>query len=198
MAKYNITPRGVLHIGAHECEEISFYKRIGINENNIIWIDAIPKKVEEAKARGIKNVYQAVVADTDGKDIEFKITNNVQSSSILDFGTHTKHHSWVHFVDTLKLKTSTIQALYKENGWDPEKYDFWNFDIQGAELMALKGAGDILSNVKVLYLEVNAEEVYKGCGLIGEIDTYVASYGFERVCTKMACSGWGDAIYIKK
>lgn len=195
---HNITPRGVLHIGAHECEELPFYKRIGINEENIIWIDAIPKKVEEAKARGIKNIYQAVVTDADGTDVEFKVTNNVQSSSILDFGTHAKHHSWVHFVDTLKLKTSTIQTLYKENGWDMAKYDFWNFDIQGAELMALKGAGDILSNAKVLYLEVNTEEVYKGCALIGEIDAYVASYGFERVCTKMTGAGWGDAIFVKR
>ena len=196
LAKYNITPRGVLHIGAHECEEISFYKRIGINENNIIWIDAIPKKVEEAKARGIKNVYQAVVADTDGKDIEFKITNNVQSSSILDFGTHTKHHSWVHFVDTLKLKTSTIQALYKENGWDPEKYDFWNFDIQGAELMALKGASNHIKNAKVIYLEVNEKELYKNCGLIDEVDKLLESFGFSRILTKMTSHGWGDALYI--
>jgi len=195
---HNITPQGVLHVGAHECEELPFYTRIGINMNDIIWIDAISNKVEEAKARGINNIYNAVVADTDGTEVEFKITNNVQSSSILDFGTHSKHHSWVHFVDTIKMKTSTLQTLYTNNGWDKTKYDFWNFDIQGVELMALKGAGDILSNVKVLYLEVNTEEVYKGCALIGEIDDYVATYGFKRVCTKMTDAGWGDAIYIKK
>lgn len=195
---HNITPRGVIHVGAHECEELPFYRRIGLDETDIIWIDAIPKKVDEAKARGIHNIYQAVVSDTDGTEVEFKVSNNVQSSSILEFGTHATHHSWVHFVETLNMKTSTLETLYKENGWDTAKYDFWNFDIQGAELMALKGAGNILTNAKVLYLEVNTEEVYKGGALIGEIDTYVAAYGFERVCTKMTEAGWGDAIYIKK
>ncbi len=195
--KFNITINGTLHIGAHDCEELPFYRRLGITELDMVWIDAIPEKVQQAKTRGIQNMYQAVISDKDNEKVNFKITNNVQSSSILEFGTHATHHSHVHFVSSLELETTTIKTFFEKNRLDETKYNFWNLDIQGVELIALKGAGDILKNVKVLYLEVNTEEVYKGCGLIGEIDEYVATFGFKRVRTEMTQYGWGDAIYIK-
>lgn len=197
LKKFNININGALHIGAHDCEELPFYRRLGITELDMVWVDAIPDKVQQGKARGIQNIYQAVISDKDNEKVNFKITNNVQSSSILEFGTHATHHSHVHFVGSLELETTTIKTFFEKNKLDTIKYDFWNLDIQGAELMALKGADDILKNVKVLYLEVNTEEVYKGCALIGDIDEYVAAFGFKRVRTEITQFGWGDAIYVK-
>jgi hypothetical protein len=49
--------------------------------------------------------------------------------------------------------------------------------------------------------EVNVEELYEGCCLIEELDSYMKSYGFERIITDMwddGAVGWGDALYIKK
>ena len=77
------------------------------------------------------------------------------------------------------------------------EYDFWNFDIQGAELMALKGGTKAIEHAKVIYLEVNTEEVYKGCALISELDNFLDKYKFKRVITEMTEYGWGDAVYIK-
>jgi hypothetical protein len=81
---------------------------------------------------------------------------------------------------------------------DPSGLDFWNFDIQGAELLALKGAIGALPYAKVLYMEVNTEEVYKGCAQIEELDTFLGDHGFTRVMTDITEAGWGDAIYIRK
>jgi FkbM family methyltransferase len=195
--KNNININGVLHIGAHECEEQSFYDKLGVERKNVIWIDANKKKVLEAQNRGIENVYYAVVSDEDDKTVTFNITNNGQSSSILDFGSHAHHHPHVHFIEKQTHQTITINTFYKNNMLELDKYDFWNFDIQGAELLALKGAKDILPYVKVLYMEVNTEEVYKGCGLITEIDSFLETYGLKRVLTNMTNCGWGDAVYIK-
>lgn len=197
LKKFNINIKGALHVGAHDCEELPFYRNMGLTELDVVWIDAIPEKVQQGKARGIQNLYQAVITDKDEEKVNFKVTNNVQSSSVLDFGTHAIHHSHVHFVGSIELETSTIKTFFEKNKLDTTKYDFWNMDIQGAELMALHGAGNILENVKALYLEVNTEEVYKGCGLIGQIDDYVASYGFKRVRTEITQHGWGDALYLK-
>ena len=74
--------------------------------------------------------------------------------------------------------------------------NFWNFDIQGAELMALKGAIHSIRYAKALYLEVNEKELYKNCGLIGEIDAFLYNYHFKRVITNITQHGWGDALYI--
>jgi FkbM family methyltransferase len=162
-----------------------------------IWIDAVQFKVDEALARGIPNVFKAVISDKDNATVTFHLTNNVQSSSILEFGTHAQHHSWVHFVGHTQETTTTLDTFLKEKGFDPKAYDFWNFDIQGAELMALKGASQALQYAKALYLEVNTEEVYKGCAQLGEIDAFLEERGFTRVLTDITSHGWGDALYIR-
>ena len=194
LKKIDIT--GSLHIGAHECEEINFYNQLGLENKDIIWIDAIPSKVNEAINRGIPNVYNAVITDKDDEDVVFNISNNFQSSSVLEFGTHLQEHPWVSYVDKIEQKSITIDTFFERNNIDASKYDFWNFDIQGAELMALKGAIKSIKYAKALYLEVNEKELYKKCGLINEIDTFLFQYNFKRVLTKMTPHGWGDALYI--
>ena len=48
--KYGIKFTGILHIGAHECEEIVFYDKY-IDRNNVLWIDAIADKVQFSKSK---------------------------------------------------------------------------------------------------------------------------------------------------
>ena len=49
--KFNINVRGILHVGAHTCEELSAYLQLGININNIYWIEALPELVEKNKKK---------------------------------------------------------------------------------------------------------------------------------------------------
>lgn len=193
----HINIKGALHIGAHDCEELDFYAKLGLGPNDICWIDALNEKVEKNKEKGISNIYQAVVTDKDDDTVEFNVSNNGQSSSIFDFGTHALYHD-CYFESKRTLKTSRIDTLFKKYNWPDEKYNFWNLDIQGAELLALKGAGQCLKNVDVIYVEINTEQVYKGCPHVTEIDSYLASYGFSRILTSMwKAENWGDAVYIR-
>ena len=195
---------GALHIGAHECEEMPFYNKLGLQDSNIVWVDAINKKVLEAKNKGIPNVYNAVITDKDDSEVEFNIShnfdvpNNVESSSVLEFGTHSQEHPQVVFVDKVKVKTVTVDTFFERNNIDGSKCNFWNFDIQGAELMALKGASKSIQFAKAIYLEVNVKELYKGCGMIDDVDKFLAQYNFKRVITQITVHGWGDALYIKE
>jgi hypothetical protein len=193
----NIKLKGALHIGAHDCEELNFYKQLGLSPEKVIWIDAIQRKVDEANARGIPNVFQAVVTDKDDEPVSFHVTNNVQSSSVLDFGSHATHHPHVHFIADIPLKTVTIDTFFLRNGLNVKDCEFWNFDIQGAEMLALQGARIALEFPKAIYLEVNTEEVYKGCAKLEEIDTFLKTHGFTRVETNMTEFGWGDAFYVR-
>jgi FkbM family methyltransferase len=193
----NIDITGVLHIGAHECEEMPFYKMLGLKDNDVIWIDAISEKVEQAKNRGVPNMYNAVVTDSDDMHIDFNISSNNESSSVLEFGTHTTEHPHVFFTSKIEMKSITVDTFFERNGIDGSKCNFWNFDIQGAELMALKGAINSIKHAKVLYLEINEKELYKGCALVDEIDEFLKQYNFARVHTVMTPHGWGDGLYIK-
>ena len=192
----NISINGVFHIGAHECEELSLYESLGIKAEDIIWIDAIDSKVIEATSRGVPNVYHATITNTDDEDIVFNVSNNGQSSSVLEFGTHSQEHPWVAYVDKIYQKSITIDTFFERNNIDCSKYVFWNFDIQGAELMALQGSVNSIQYAKVLYLKVNEKELHKTCGLIGDIDLFLSRYNFKRVLTKMTEHSWGNALYI--
>lgn len=195
--KYQIKITGVLHIGAHNCEELPFYRSLSLNDDDIIWIDGIESKVIDAKNRNIPNVYHAVITDKDFDIVKFNITNNVASSSIFELGTHIQEHPWIKHVDEIYQKSITVDTFFKVNNIDGKKYNLWNFDIQGAELLALKGAINNIQYADVLYLEVNTEELYKNIPLITEIDNFLHNYSFKRVSTYLTPHGWGDAIYVR-
>jgi hypothetical protein len=63
---------------------------MGISDEKVVWVEALPEKVELAKNNGIHHILEGVIADENGRDVEFKVTNNVQSSSILNFGVLKK------------------------------------------------------------------------------------------------------------
>jgi FkbM family methyltransferase len=193
-----IPKKGILHVGAHMCEERAFYNTINIGDNDILWIEAIGEIVGYVKKINENiNIVQAVITDKDDEDVSFMITNNKQSSSILNFGTHTVEHPHIFEIERRNLKSITLNTLFERNNIPHDRYDFINIDIQGAELKALKGAERILPHIKAIYAEVNEKMLYEGAVLLPELDEYLASFNFKRVITNMTRHGWGDALYIK-
>jgi FkbM family methyltransferase len=194
---YRINVTGIFHIGAHNCEEKPFYNNyLNVADNNIIWIDAMEDKVLQCLKNGIPNVYQAIITDKDDQDIEFNVANNGESSSVLKMKTHIDKYPQIHFIDKIEGKTTKIDTFMKKNNINPQKFTFWNLDIQGAELMALKGGTNAIQYAKIIYLEVNVDELYKDCARIDEIDEWLGMHNFVRIYTYMTDVGWGDAIYI--
>ena len=193
----NININGAFHIGAHDCEEIPFYNSLGLKNEDVIWIEAINSKVISAKEKNIPNVYNEVITDKDNENIEFNISNNLQCCSILELGTCLHRHPEVSYINKLSLKSITIDTFFKKYNLDASKYNFWNFDIQGAELLALKGSVESIKYAKAIYLEVNLEEIYKNGALIHEIDNFLSQFNFKRVLTNILQFNWGDALYIK-
>jgi hypothetical protein len=91
-----------------------------------------------------------------------------------------EEHPWVHYVKRYSMQTVTVDTFFKRNNLDASQYSFWNFDIQGAELLALKGAEESLKFASALTLEVNGKELYQNCALIGEVDRFLLERGFSR------------------
>jgi FkbM family methyltransferase len=199
LEKNNIKVDGVLHIGAHDCEEMFFYlQRFKLHMRDVFWIDAIERKVKENINKGFPNIYQAAISDKDNEDVTFRETNNVASSSFLEMETHLIKYPGIHVVNSYTLKTTTIDTFIKNNQIDLSKLNFWNIDIQGVELLALRGGEESLKHAKALYLEINVDHLYKNGALVHEIDEFLKPRGFDRVYTYMTGNGWGDAIYIRR
>ena len=194
--KYKIKFTGILHVGMHEAEEIEIYEKY-INRNKILWIEAIPNKVQYCLSKyPLILVENAIINDVED-DVIFNISNNGQFSSILELGLHKIKHPEVHYINSFKSRSKRLENVI--SNYKSISFNFLNLDIQGVELRALKSLGNYyLEKVDYIYTEVNCDYVYEKCDLIGDIDKYLSTFGFKRVETSwFGDCKWGDAFYIK-
>jgi FkbM family methyltransferase len=193
--KYNIKFKGILHVGAHECEEINDYC-IYIQPNNILWVEALEDKVKLCKSRYPNTFIENAVVSDKVEIVKFNRSNNGQSSSILELGLHKHFHPQVWYTNSYEVETKMLKDIICKYSIS---YNFLNLDIQGAELKALKGMEEYLPNVDYIYTEVNSDYVYENCCIVSELDSYLEKFGLFRVETKW-CEDyrWGDAFYIRK
>lgn len=197
--KFNLKINGILHIGACYCEELIDYINSNIPINKIIWIEANPEIVKENLNKYNNIIIDSFVCcDTDIGTSKLNITNNKQSSSILDFDLHKIFYPDIKYTHQIDVINKRIDTYYKEKLFTENFANFLNIDIQGTELLALKGMGEILNNFDYVYIEVNKKHLYKDCALVEDIDNYLEKFNFVRVLTYWTDQEWGDAFYLKK
>ena len=193
--KYNIFFKGILHVGAHECEEILDYERY-ISRDKILLIESLEEKVEICKSRYSNILIEQAIISDKNEIVTFHKSNNGQSSSFLELGLHKIFHPHVWYVDSFNSETKLLKDIIPNYNIP---YNFLNLDIQGVELKALKSMEEYLKYVDYIYTEVNSDYVYEGCALIGEIDEYLLKFGLKRVETRWCGDNkWGDAFYIRE
>lgn len=193
--KYKIDLKGIIHVGAHHCEEIFNYDKY-LNRNQILWVEGIPDKVKKSKEIHKDILIENYVVSDKIETVKFNVSNNGQSSSMLEFGLHSLYHPDVYYVNSFQVETNTMSNILDNYTHIP--FNFINLDIQGTELKVLKGMENYLNQIEYIYTEVNSDYVYKNCNLIGEMDEYLKQFNFERVETHFTNCKWGDAFYKKK
>ncbi len=197
--KFKIQSQGVLHVGASTGQERDDYNRHGITKQ--IWIEAIPNIYEQLKQHiGADAIaINECVSDVDGQEVVFNISNNdAQSSSFLELDHHSVIHPTVFYTHQLNLRTKRLDTIVSEYSINLDGVKLLNLDIQGVELLALKGMGDLVNNFDYAIIEINKQSTYKGCALVGEIDEYLAVYGLHRVETGTWVSDtWTDGFYLR-
>ncbi len=191
---WRVTPSGVVHVGAHSAEELRDYETYGFGP--VVWVEAQPNLVSELKMRieAPSEVLEALVWDTSGERMSLKVTNNGQSSSVFEFGTHVIDYPEIEVVDEISLSTKRLDEILPRDF----HHNFLNIDIQGAEYQALKGLGLLIKRFNYIYLEVNRGQVYNGINQVVDIDSLLEESGFLRVATVWTSASWGDALYMKR
>ena len=197
ISKYlNIKPKTILHIGAHLGEEYDDYKKLGWGEDLTIWVESSSDLVKQLKNKlDLANnlVIECTAWSQAGVELNFNITNNSQSSSLLDLDLHKLLYPEISVINSIPKITQRIDEILPI-GFSPE---LLNIDIQGAEKEALIGCGDLLRDVKYIYSEVNKVSIYRGCTLVWDLDDYLCNFGFKRILTSWYKNhGWGDALYV--
>tara|TARA_B100001989_G_C24471837_1_gene429638 strand:- start:54 stop:773 length:720 start_codon:yes stop_codon:yes gene_type:complete len=191
--------KGILHVGAHEAEEIDDYTNVGIK--NIIWIEALPEKKEiilKKISKFPEMIFGSFAAgDKEGK-MKFNVSSKTKSSSLLNFGTHKDFYPEISIVSEVEVKLKKIDNWISSNNIEQEIFNFLVLDIQGYELKALKGMKKHLKYVDYIWTEINSNDLYIGSTKINDLDQFLSNYEFSRVGTFMSGNGWGDALYTKK
>jgi FkbM family methyltransferase len=173
--------KGVIHVGANVGQEKELYSYYNLN---VLWIEPIPEMFEKLK----QNIYeypkqaaiQELVSDSDGDEVFFNISSHGGvSSSILDFEEHSTLWPEISFNKKIKLRTITLDSLIKKYSVNISKYNFLVLDVQGAELLVLKGSKNVLKNIKYIQVEAADFKMYKNNPAIDEIEKNLFNNGFK-------------------
>ncbi len=192
--KYGLRITGILHVGAHVGQEAEVYTRSGVVD--VTWVEANPEVIPRLRAHVEPlghRVVLALVADRSGDEVDFHVTNNEMSSSILRMGMHQQHYPDVVVTGSIRCTTTTLDDLCAQRGI--AGFNMLTLDVQGAELLVLRGAQRVLAGVDYLQVEVNEIHLYEEGALLLDVDSLLEE--FDRVEMGMRPSGWGDAFYVR-
>ena len=144
---------GIIHIGAHKLEELPDY--LNGNVSKVIWIEANPDKYNyiEEKLKRFKNMTLGKFAAGRKNDVNvLNLSNNGQSSSLLELGTHKIRYPDIDYISKIKVETKPLDDWLDKNFKNKDQYNFINIDIQGYELEALKGMPKQLKSAEYIYI----------------------------------------------
>ena len=196
---------GVIHVGANTGQERDIYEKFGIL---VIWIEPL-NGIFEALTKNIAHyskqiAYQALITHVDGEVYSFGVSNNeAQSSSIFPFADHKQIWPDVDYIGFTEQTSTTLKTLIEEEQIPMSVFDALVMDVQGAELLVLKGAGEYLERFKWIRAETADFELYQGCCQLKDLDEYLIPRGFERVelwigAKKLGVGSTYEALYRRK
>lgn len=115
----------------------------------------------------------------DGSTRTFYECNHTMTSSL--FEPNTELLAKFQNLEELTRVHKTYQVETKRLDDIPEMKgtDYLKLDVQGAELLVLQGAPNMLEDVLVIHTEVEFLPMYKDQPLFGDIDSHLRSKGFS-------------------
>ncbi|MGH7156965.1 MAG: FkbM family methyltransferase [Candidatus Saccharimonadales bacterium] len=203
----------IFEIGACEGEDTIKLRRKYPNAQ-IYAFEPLPANIKKIRANYKKygehniNLFQLALSDKRAK-AEFFVSSGHpvgipnskdwdygnKSSSLLPPKDHKRIHPWVKFDKHAVVSTERLDNFCQAHSIS--KIDFIYLDVQGAEKMVLEGAGNYLNDVKLIWLEVEAIELYEGQPLKYDIEKFMTGKGFKRIKDTVGSIA-GDQLYINR
>jgi FkbM family methyltransferase len=194
--------RSIIHVGANEGHERALYDSYSLS---VLWVEALPdvytKLVENLSGYPKQQAVNALVTDIEGESYDFHVSNNSgESSSVFDFQDHKKLWPDVGFDRTIRLRSTTLEALLRSRGLSPSDFDALVLDVQGAELLVVLGSGELLKYVRYVKAEAADFESYKGACTFATLTQCLEERGFayrlkDRFAGKSGVGSYYNILY---
>lgn len=196
----------IFDIGSRDCiQSIELYKAF---PNSLIYaFECNPNTLEICK-KNIKlyedriTLIEGAICDYDGYIIFYPINQkktittwkdgNPGASSI--FKSNGNYNVETYVQDEIITKCFRLDTIMKLH--NILNVDIIWMDLQGAELLALKGLGNHIKNVKYIHTEVSHKEIYTGQVMYDELNNYILSNNFTAI-NNLTFNCWQEDVIYK-
>lgn len=155
--------------------------RVSAGKNSLpaLLVEPNPSLNSYLKQEFSENATISSVALSDHKgSTEFEIAaNDGNSSSILEMqASHLRNAPHAKIVKKISVQTDTLDNLTENLTF---KKALLKIDVQGAELLLLKGASNTLGRTAAILVEMSYLELYKNCALAHEVEEILFRHGYR-------------------
>lgn len=198
----------IFDIGSRDClQSIEFYNlfpnsKIYAFECNPNTLHICKKNIESYTDR--ITLIEGAVCDYDGSIKFYPINQSKTRTTWVDgnpgasslFKSNGTYTVETYVQDEITTPCHRLDTVMKN--YNIPNVDIIWMDLQGAELLALKGLGTYLDWVKYIHTEVSHKEMYTGQVMYNDLNSFILSNNFI-VKNNIKMSGWQeDIIYEKK
>ena len=194
--------KSIIHVGANEGQERAHYDSLSLS---VLWVEALPHSymvlANNLTEYPRQQAANALLTDKEGQSYDFHVSSNSGlSSSIFELDKHKEIWPEVTFTKTVRLHSTTLDALLRSRGLSPADFDALILDVQGAELLVLMGSSDTLRSVRYVKTEASDSETYKGACLLSTLPLMLETDGFvqthkETFATKEGVGSCYDVLF---
>ena len=204
---YQVSRRGVVHVGAHRGEELELYLSCAFErvlyleanpemhselEKHLVfwrnWLDALQQSYGFTRKPELESWFLAAGAREERTT--FHLTRCSGQSSLL------KPAMYIEQVDEIEVPVRPLDALLAGR---LDQFSLLVIDVQGAELLVLQGATELLSHLEMVVVEVNFVPRYQGVCSALQIDDLMEAAGFRAVVRSQSGpeAHGGDVVYVR-
>ena len=187
-----VAPRGVIHVGGHHGEEAAYYDAHGAR--TVAWIEAEPDAFEVLERRVAHlrghHCIQALAADRDGEERTFYRhrfpgghKRGFCSTLPWDAGAVARDPllSRLETFDVRSMRAVTVASALRERRLAPAEFQYLSLNVQGAELLVLRGMGEYLQPIRWIFCDGEPEGAsrYAGAPTTDDVREWLRPRGFQ-------------------
>src|ERR1700754_2915888 len=197
----------VVDAGAHHGHTAVQYLEHFPN-SRVIALEPEPENFAIAKAalapfRERVDLLPFALAETDGS-VALRLTSHSGAHSLLEVGDMRYYDAPVETLTPIEVRAVSLDSLSAEHRLD--RLDILKMDIQGAELLALRGAAGLPARhaIGLIPLEVLFQPLYRNQPTFWEIADHLRSLGYalqglheqRHHAGNHAVLRWADAVFV--